>query len=654
MTDTMIDPPEIIKKAGQIRILAVDDNPAALYATSRVLRSAGYDVLEATTGGAALAAAADADLIVLDVNLPDIDGFEVCRRLRARPETSHIPVLHLSATFTNSADFALGFEAGADSYLTRPVEAPVLVATVRTLLFARHADLIRRGLDAKLRTMFNLAPVAIAILDDKFQYESVNPAYCALTGYPAEELIGRPGESYLAPESRLIDAHSIAHLEAGKRWTRQLQFIKRDGTVAEVEWQIAKEHISGVRILVATDVTQKFRAEEARESLLASERAARTEAERSNRLKEEFLATLSHELRNPLNAILGWSTVLSRKPDLPEPVMKGLQAIERNSRFQAQMISDLLDYAGITFGKMRLIAETIDPYPVIRAALDVVSVTAQSAGVHIRASFGDEPLSIDADPARLQQIVWNLLSNAVKFSMKGGEVSLEAGRIGESLAVVVTDHGRGIEPEFLPRIFERFSQQDATTTRSHGGLGLGLAIVRQLAELHGGTIHAFSAGRGAGARFTVKLPLSHHAASPALSDSQILRTLDFSGVVALIVEDDGDARELTKRILADAGATVVEAASAEEALACVVSSKANILISDIGMAHQDGYQLVRRLRSAGYGADVLPAIALTAFARMEDRSEALAAGFQDHLVKPLDPQTLISRVAALRRSSVPR
>ncbi|MDP8985484.1 MAG: response regulator [Pseudomonadota bacterium] len=645
----MIDAPDIIKNGRPIRILAVDDDAAALYATSRVLRSAGYEVVEVTTGAAAMAAAPDADLIVLDVNLPDIDGFEVCRRLRSRPETSHLPVLHLSATFTNSADFVLGFEAGADSYLTRPVEAPVLLATVRTLLFARHADSVRRGLDAKLRMMFNLAPVAIAILDEKRQYESVNPAYCVLTGYPAEELIGRPGDCFLASESRLLDPETEARLADGKPWTRRLRFIKRDATIAEIEWQIAKECISGVHILVATDITEIARAEDARESLLASERAARTEAERSNRLKEEFLATLSHELRNPLNAILGWATLLSRKPGLPEVVTQGLQAIERNSRFQAQMISDLLDYAGISFGKMRWIAETIDPYPIVRAALEVVGGPAQDAGVTMRCAFGDEPLRIEADPARLQQIVWNLLSNAVKFSPKGGEVSLEAGRSGEFLSLVVTDQGRGIEPEFLPRIFERFSQQDSTTTRSHGGLGLGLAIVKQLVELHGGSIQADSAGQGRGASFTVRLPLSRNAVSPESSDSKTLGVLDFSGVVVLIVEDDADARQLTKRILADVGASVVEAASADEALACIATSKANILISDIGMAHQDGYQLLRRLRGAGYGAEVLPAIALTAFARMEDRSEALAAGFQDHLVKPLDPQTLISRVAALLR-----
>ena len=231
-------------------------------------------------------------------------------------------------------------------------------------------------------------------------------------------------------------------------------------------------------------------------------------AERSDRLSEEFLATLSHELRNPLNAILGWATVLIRKPDLPEPVMHGLQAIERNARFQAQMISDLLDYAGITLGKVPLMAETIDPYPVTRAALDAVSGPAQSAGVEIRASFADEALTIEADAVRLQQMLGNLLSNAVKFSKKSGVVRLEAGRDGDCLILVVTDEGRGIEPEVLPRIFERFSQRDATTPRSHGGLGLGLAIVKQLTELHGGSIHAYSAGRNTGATFTVKIPLS--------------------------------------------------------------------------------------------------------------------------------------------------
>jgi PAS domain S-box-containing protein len=630
----MIDAREITKKSGPIRILAVDDNPAALYATSRVLRSAGYEVIEVATGAAALRAAPGVDLIVLDVNLPDVDGFEVCRRLREDPKTAQIPVLHLSATFTSSTDFTQGFEAGADGYLTRPVEPPVLLATVRTLLFAHHADLLRRGTDARLRTMFNLAPVAIAILDDKLKIQSVNPAYCALAGSPAEELIG-------------VDAAPIIAAQDADHATGRFSLARKDGTTAEIEWQIAKESVTGSCILIATDVTHQLQAERARESLLASERAARTEAERSNRLKEEFLATLSHELRNPLNAILGWATILSRKRDLPEPVIQGLEAIERNSRIQARMISDLLDYAGISFGKVHLAPETIDPYSVVRSAIEAVREPSRAAGVELRAVFDDEPVRIDADAGRLQQIVWNLLTNAVKFSSRGQAVEVRAGRHEDGFRLVVSDQGKGIEPEFLPRIFERFSQQDATTTRSHGGLGLGMAIVKQLTDLHGGTIRAASAGKGEGASFTLDIPLSASETAPGLSTSRTLRALDFSRVVALVVEDDDDARELTRRILTDVGAKVVEASSADAAVARVVASKPSILISDIGMAREDGYQLLRRLRELGYGPDVLPAIALTAFARSEDRGAALAAGFQDHMVKPVDPQTLVLRVAAL-------
>jgi CheY-like chemotaxis protein/anti-sigma regulatory factor (Ser/Thr protein kinase) len=300
------------------------------------------------------------------------------------------------------------------------------------------------------------------------------------------------------------------------------------------------------------------------------------------------------------------------------------------------------------------VAETIDPYPIVRAALDVVNTSAEHLGVSVLPRFEDEVIKVDADPARLHQIVTNLLSNAVKFSDRGSEVVLDAGREGSSFRVSVTDHGRGIDADFLPRIFERFSQQDASTTRSHGGLGLGLAIVKQLTDLLGGSIEAFSDGPGKGACFTVKIPLSENAAAPSLSESQVMRGFDFSGVRALVVEDDEDARSLTRRILTELGATVIEAQSASDAMAQVASANANILISDIGMAHQDGYQLIRQLRSSGYGADVLPAIALTAFARMEDRTEALAAGFQEHLIKPLDPQLLVSRVARLSRRPTSR
>ena len=629
-----------------VRILAVDDNPAALYATSRVLKSAGYEVIQGTTGAEALAKASHADLVVLDVNLPDLDGFEVCRRLRANPTTAQLPVLHLSATFIQSADFAMGIEAGADSYLTRPVEAPVLIATVRTLIFARQADNLRRGADAKLRAMFDAAPVGIVFLDEHLNYTSVNPAFCKMTGYSTEQLVGHSLNYSLATALDLA-ALSEALNDSRSAGKQHVKFKKSDGNSVEMEWQITAENISGTSVLIAVDITQRLRAEQARESLLASERAARAEAERSNRAKEEFLATISHELRNPLHAIVGWATILNRNPDLTEPVRRGLQSIERNSKLQARMISDLLDYAGITFGRIRCVPENIDPYPIIRAALDIVSATALTANVHIQASFGDDLLSVSADPARLQQIALNLLTNAVKFSEKGGAVQVSAGRVGKHFQFLVCDQGKGIEPQFLPRIFDRFSQQDATTSKMHGGLGLGLAIVKQLVELHGGSIQATSAGRGCGAIFKVLLPLSERGEVFQESDSQLIRNFDFSRIVVLIVDDDADSRALTARVLSDVGATVIEAEDAAAGIASVQSHTPNLLISDIGMAHLDGYELLGALREAGYTASTLPAIALTAFSRMEDRTQALAAGFQEHLVKPLDPQLLVSTVAFL-------
>ena len=644
----MMSEPEVGRSA---RILAVDDNAAALYATSRVLRAGGYEVVTATTGHGALVAAPDADLVVLDVNLPDLDGFEVCRRLRAQPDTAQLPVLHLSATFTQPDDRMVGLEAGADGYLTRPVEPQVLIATVRTLLFARRAEALRLGLDARLRSMFELAPTGIAILDGGLSYQSINTAYCGLFGCKAAELVGKPLRA--SPGSGWNALHEAvrSNLNATGRWQGELRLRRADGTELRIDWRVARESLSGTHLLIANDMTARLQHEQERERLLESERAARGEAERGNRLKEEFLATLSHELRNPLNAILGWAQVLTQSQDLPPQIREAIESIQRNGKLQANMIGDLLDFASITFGKMRLAVVSADPYAAVRAAVDIMRPVAAARQIELRCQFEPERLIVQADPDRLQQIVWNLLSNAIKFSAGGGTVSVHAGRRGDSFELTVTDTGHGIAPEFLPRVFDRFSQADASTTRRFGGLGIGLAIVRRLVDMQGGTIEASSPGVGQGAAFTVRMPLNRGEASPGSGDCQSPSITGLSGAIVLLVEDDDDARELTRRILSERGARVVEAASARDALERIEGSGANLLITDIGMARQDGYQLLGALRDRGYDAQRLPAVALTAFGRPEDREAALDAGFQEHLVKPVEAQVLATTLARVRRTA---
>jgi PAS domain S-box-containing protein len=628
-----------------IRILAVDDNAAALYATSRMLRSGGFEVHTATTGAAALAAAPGADLVVLDVNLPDMDGFEVCRRLRADPNTAAVPVLHLSATFTQAADFDIGLAAGADGYLTRPVEPAVLIAAVRTLLFARRADAQRLGLDSHLRTMFDLSPSGMAIFDSSLHYERVNAAYCSIVGSTSEQLLGKP----LSETPGRGWEEIAARLRENQRWQGEHPIRRPDGSIRHLDWRVARESPDAWHFVTATDVTERVRNESEREKLLASERWARAEAERANHLKEEFLATLSHELRNPLNAILGWASVLSQTKDLPPSVSTAIEAIQRNGKLQANMIGDLLDYAGITFGKLRLLLAPVDPYPSVKAAVEIMKPAAAASGIEMQTTFGPEPLTVEGDSDRLQQIVWNLVSNAIKFSQKGGTVWVAASKQGDFFQLAVKDSGKGISEEFLPRVFDRFSQADATTTRRQGGLGIGLAIVKQLVQIQGGSIEAFSKGEGKGATFVLRLPLSKGEASPGTSESQRLRAHNLSGAKILLVEDDVDARELIRRILCEVGAEVAEVGDAKAAETHIAASATNFLISDIGMPDRDGYQLIRALRSHGYDAERLPAIALTAFAQMEDRERALAAGFQDHLTKPIEGQVLVARVARLLR-----
>jgi PAS domain S-box-containing protein len=639
--------PELIREQ---KILVVDDNPASLYATSRILRSAGFEVIEADNGARAMALAEeDISLLVLDVNLPDIDGFEVCRQLRARGRTAYLPIVHLSATYVETGAMEQGLAAGADSYLVHPADPAVLIATVKALLFARKADIIKRAADSRFRTVFELASSGIALLDAQLNCQDVNPAFCAIAGAQRNDLIGRPVASLIAPADAERLDRARTDLQRQGHWDGMLALVRVDGSLADVEWRIASEAGTGTCIAIATDITERRRAEDERERLLSSERAARADAERSNRLKDEFLAMLSHELRNPLNAILGWAKVLGRVPGTTPLIMQGIDAIERNSRLQSHLIADLLDFAGIQFGKMRFDLGVIDPVAAIRAALAVVEPQAQAKGVQVETRIADGAARVLGDEPRLQQVVWNLLSNAIKFTPKGGRIDVSTQLSDEVFQIEVTDTGQGINPEFLPRIFDRFSQQDSGAAKSFAGLGIGLTIVRHLVEAHRGTIEAFSAGQDMGATFRVRLPLTQQQTiAAALKESALL-----SGIHVLVVEDDMDARALVARLLNDAGARVSEAAGADEALAQVGQAVPHVLVSDIGMAKRDGYQLMRALRAGGHSAERLPAIALTAFTRPEDRQDALRAGFQIHLAKPVDAEALSAAVARLGRPLVP-
>ena len=396
------------------------------------------------------------------------------------------------------------------------------------------------------------------------------------------------------------------------------------------------------------------------ETLLASERAAHSEATHANKLKDEFLAVVSHELRTPLNAILGWTSLLRAGADDAAELKEGLDTIDRNAHAQAHLIDDLLDVSRIISGKVRLRIGEVDLRALALAVVDGLRPAAVARGVKIALSANDEPTEVLGDPDRLQQVVWNLVSNAIKFTERGGEVELSVARAGSAVALEVRDTGQGISPDFLPRIFDRFSQQDASTTRGQSGLGLGLSITRHLVELHGGTITARSAGKGQGATFNVMIPM---IAVRELKDQLAERTSEqpprskkSNGTTAnvrlddlriLAVDDQADTLAVVERVLTRAGAEVRTALSVADGLVILRDWEPSCIISDIGMPEQDGYSFIRAVRDLPPPLRTVPAVALTAFARESDRDLALDAGFNDHLAKPVDTGALLQKVATL-------
>jgi hypothetical protein len=373
-------------------------------------------------------------------------------------------------------------------------------------------------------------------------------------------------------------------------------------------------------------------------------------------MKDEFLATLSHELRTPLNAILGWAGILQMNPTSAE-ISQALSVIQRNAKAQAQIIEDLLDMSRIISGKVLLDVRAIDLVDVLQASLETVRPAADAKGIRLQAILDPEAGVVSGDANRLQQVFWNLLTNAVKFTSKGGQVRVVLQRVASQVEVTVTDTGEGIALEFLPHVFDRFRQADATTTRRHGGLGLGLSIVKQIAELHGGSVRAHSTGIGQGSTFIVTLPLRGVmeptpqpivATAAGESAGELSQRISLAGINVLVVDDEPDARGYLRHLLEGCQATVTTAESAQEALAELSRREFNVLVSDIGMPHQDGYDLIHAVRALPAEQNGrIPAIALTAYAHAQDRMRAILAGFQLHVAKPAEPAELITMVASL-------
>jgi PAS domain S-box-containing protein len=630
------------------RILVVDDEMANRYALSRVLLQAGYDVVEAATGTEALRLVNECrpDLILLDVKLPDISGYEVCRRIKGNPDTATVLVLQISATFVKSRDTVRSLDSGADSYLTQPVEPPVLVATVGALLRLRRAEEALRESEARYRVLFEGSPIPAWVVDvDSSAIVAVNDAAVERYGYAREELLAM----------RLSDLHTPADVPALSNHLVDVQgqigiwrHRTKDGTDLDVEMTVVPIRFGRhrARLVIGIDVTEHRRLERARAELLGRERAARAQAEEANLAKDDFLATLSHELRTPLNAMLGWVRVLQSGKSDEGTTARGLDAIERNCRIQAQLIEDLLDVSRIIAGKLALERNVLDLVDVTQAAVEGLRVSAQAKHLDVVVRAERAPVHVEGDFARLQQVAANLISNSIKFTAESGRITVNVEARGAHAALVVTDTGQGIRPEFLPHVFEKFRQADSSTARAHTGLGLGLAIVRHLVELHGGRVDAASRGEGQGSTFTVTLPLAA-AARPAEFPVAVSREgqVSLDGVHVLVVDDDADSLSLASVALGHCGARVTAARSGSEALEAVKADAPDVLVSDLGMPGMDGIQLIRVLREAT--GTVMPAVAVTAYAHSADVARTLAAGYRMHLSKPLDPMRLAEAVASL-------
>ncbi len=570
----------------KVSLLLVDDSEANLIAMQAILESLGENLVTVDSGKRALRLLLDQEfaVVLLDVDMPIIDGFEVATMMRQVQKLHHTPIIFLTAHYQNESAVAKGYALGAVDYIFKPLEPEILKAKVRffiesyrkTAEIAEQAELLRHA-------------------------------------------------------NRQLDDMNL-HLERRvNERTAQLEIA-----VADLEREIVERKLI----------------ERERERLLQSKQTARAEAERANRLKDEFLATISHELRTPLNSIIGWMKILSEGADAPMTA-HAMEVIERNARVQAQLVEDILDISRMVSGKMPLHLEAADPKQLVEAAIETLRPTLTVRNLTLQTDIAEAVTPLTADAMRLQQVVWNLLSNAIKFTPDGGQVFLSLRQRNDCLCLEVRDSGEGIAADFLPFVFDRFRQADGSTTRRHGGLGLGLAIAQAVVAAHNGTIQAASEGVGKGACFTVELPI---LAPPTATDAETAENIkttaadaaQLAGTRILIVDDHPDTRDLLEFILSQNPALVQTAASVQDALAVVQEWQPHLILSDLGMPDAGGYQLIEQLHSIN-GAGQIPVVALTGYAMDEERLRALRVGFQGFLTKPVNPDKLLALLVELRQ-----
>ncbi len=521
----------------------------------------------------------------------------------------------------------------------------------------------RKRAEIERDRFFTLSLDLLCICGFDGYFKRINPAFEKILGYASEDLLAKPFFDFLHPEDITSTTNEIEKLSMGEPTNYfENRYQCKDGTYKWLSWTVFPVVEEGLMYAVAHDITTRKAAEMEREQLLEREQSARATAEAANRMKDEFLATLSHELRTPLNAMVGWIQLLRTRKFDENTTSKALETINRNTKALQQLIEDILDVSRIITGKIRLDFAYISLQPVIESAIEIVKNAAEAKNIRIEFYAAPGINQVRGDANRLQQVFWNLLSNAVKFTPKDGQVEVRLEMINSRVQVSVKDSGQGISPDFLPYVFERFRQEDGTTTRTYGGLGLGLAIVRHLVELHGGTVKAESEGMGKGATFIVALPINSvknqvketpQKTPVVASEPPIFCLPSLEDLRVLVVDDELDARELVSTVLQEYGAQVKAVATAKEALIEVTQYQPHVLVSDIGMPEVDGYALIQQIRllTPEQGGKV-PALALTAYARAEDRKRALLAGFQLHVPKPIDPAELAVAIARLAGRNV--